>query len=244
MRKIRTLFKTRRLDASQRRKVSRPTLSLRLLRMRLSLQSLRRYSKSCALTWIEYEKADLVIPYRLLIPSMLFWSNIGGLIVHYTLPAGSSNLLTVLVLHLIYPCTRTARQQLDLEYDPFDQVLKVFSSAQVDGIEPKQPRSLYEYSASFFSHMADAIRLVRSGKNDSLCLELVLGDAFVIMDQVLPLMSHRDGSLCVNGILKHRSNTRPFLEDMVSRSYSIESTSPTFQITCKYCNAHPVFFCS
>ena len=73
-----------------------------------------------------------------------------------------------------------------MEHSPFIQTMKLFSSPQVEAVTPKKPLSLYDYSAAFFSHAADAFRLARSASEDGLRLEIVLGDAFVVMDQVWP----------------------------------------------------------
>lgn len=47
-------------------------------------------------------------------------------------------------------------------------------------ITPSNPRLTYDYSAAMFSHAANATRLSKS----SITIEIILGDAFAIMDDV------------------------------------------------------------
>jgi hypothetical protein len=71
--------------------------------------------------------------------------------------------------------------------NPFQNIKAMFETPQTEKCKPPAPTSLYDYSASFFSAVADALRQIRDAGNGAVKIEAIAGDAFRVMDQVLNL---------------------------------------------------------
>jgi hypothetical protein len=98
---------------------------------------------------------------------------------------------------------------------------------EMQAVSPQNPRLTYDYSAAMFSHAANAIRLSKG----SLAIELVLGDAFAVMDDVR--------TCCLGLQLYSPLLLRRFVTERWSASRdfprgSLGYTCQTFQITCAY----------
>jgi hypothetical protein len=84
---------------------------------------------------------------------------------------------------------RTARRDIDMAHNPFVQTRKLFASPEMAACAPEDPRCLYDHMAAFFSHAADGLRRAHAaGGAGALHIELVLGDAYDVMDQVSTLV--------------------------------------------------------
>jgi hypothetical protein len=67
-----------------------------------------------------------------------------------------------------------------VDVDPFQGTHKLFSTPEMTALAPSAPHCIYDFSAEFFAAAAAAMRLAKGG----LRIEMVLGDAFAMMDRV------------------------------------------------------------
>ena len=114
---------------------------------------------------------------------------------------------------------------------PFIGNSKLFDCPHVKIHAPKQSNCLYDFSAAFFSCVSQAFRSARAAQPDAMRIEILCGDAFVLMDQV---SCRRAAVSCPRTLLKilRRFATKPSCAHQASLNATTASTLPTYQTTC------------